>query len=120
MEVLGQGEAGAQPPPFPRLNPDAEEIREAEEAYDQFHWGETGRRRISPRRLPRAPKVLVELGSLEAVTYGTTKAGDGYSHYEHAFGETGGAKPRLAMDPKTKRLWIVGGRYTVTERGIEG
>lgn len=62
----------------------------------------------------------MELGSLEAITYGTAKGGDGFSHYEHAFGEQGGRKPVLAMDPRTKRLWIVGGRYTVTDRGIEG
>jgi hypothetical protein len=86
-------------------------------AYRGFHWGRKPRRivRVKPARRPRE---LVKLGSLEAVTYGTTKGSEGYAHYEHEFGEEGGKKPALAMDPKNKRLHIVGGDYDVEDRGI--
>jgi len=53
------------------------------------------------------------------VVYSTAKHGAKHAHYEHSFGETGKSKPILAMDPKSKRLHVVGGAYTVTRRGIE-
>lgn len=61
----------------------------------------------------------MKLGVLEEVTYRTTKGDTGRASYVHAFGEEGGKKPALAMDPKNKRLHVVGGDYTVTRRGIE-
>lgn len=70
-------------------------------------------RKLSPR-----PKVATELGQLVAVTYRTVKGGE-KAEWEHEFGENGGKLPRLVVDPKTKRLHIVGGDYTVTSAGIE-
>jgi hypothetical protein len=85
--------------------------------YRELHWG------IKPRRMRKVrvegqPKALAELGKLEAVTYATTKRGDGPSSYTHTFGEEGGARPSLAVDTKTRRLHIVGGDYRVESRGI--
>jgi hypothetical protein len=100
------------------MNP--ESLRdEAARLYEGFHWGRPARRRSSVE-LPPRPRELVELGTLEAITYGTRKGSEGLQHYEHAFGETGRAKPRLAMDARTKRLHIVGGGYDVEDRGIVG
>lgn len=96
----------------------ASALERAKEFRKRFHWGRPARRvkqgAVAP--LPKGP--LVQLGKLEAVVYATNKQGDGYSHYEHAFGEEGGRKPDLAVDLDTGRLHIVGGSYRVEERGI--
>jgi len=84
-----------------------------------FHWGRSSRRTLRARPSPR-PRSLVKLGQLEAVTYSTRK-GHGaraFAHWEHEFGEEGGRKPTLAVDPSNKRLHIVGGDYQVEDRGI--
>lgn len=89
----------------------------ARERYRGFHWGRGPRKAVRVATSPR-PGELVELGKLEAVTYSTTKGDEGFEHYEHAFGEDGGKKPVLAMDPDTDRLHVVGGSYRVEDRGI--
>ncbi len=95
-------------------------VAEARRQWEEFHWGRQSRGAPKRANVPIAPEVLVKLGSLEAVTYRTTKGREPVTHYTHEFGETGGKKPTLAMDPETKRLHIIGGGYTVTRRGIEG
>ena len=62
------------------------------------------------------PGVLVHLGALRGVIYSADR-GDGgvrtYIHFmEHA--------PALACDSAGRQLYILGGRYRVTRRGIEG
>ncbi len=89
----------------------------AVEAWEGFHWGRRARK-VKRVRVPERPRELVELGRLEAVTYSTTKGGEGLQHWEHAFGEEGGRKPVLAMDPDNERLHVVGGSYRVEDRGI--
>lgn len=93
------------------------ETRSARERYEGFHWGRPPKKTVRVR-LPKTPRQLVELGKLEAVTYSTKKGKEGLQHYEHAFGEEGGAKPVLAMDAETERLHVVGGAYKVEDRGI--
>jgi hypothetical protein len=107
-----------EPPPF-RLNgpePRSPGVARAQRLYEAMHWG------IPPKRTrhvrTRLPRHLAELGRLESVVYSTNKKGDGPSHYEHSFGEEGGAKPRLAVDAETRDLVIVGGDYDVQARGI--
>lgn len=67
----------------------------------------------------RPPRVLVELGELRALVYraarGTGAAGRRQSYVHHF--ET---PPRLLADPEGRRLFIAGGRFRVTRRGIEG
>lgn len=92
-------------------------LRKARARYEGFHWGRKARRQLKVHLSPR-PRQLVELGKLEAVTYSTKKGREGLQHWEHAFGEEGGTKPRLAMDPDTDRLHIVGGGYRVEDKGI--
>lgn len=67
--------------------------------------------------MPRAPKVATKLGELVAVTYETSKGGE-LAQWHHEFGEEGGTRPDLVVDPKTKRLHIVGGSYDVQAAGI--
>lgn len=98
------------------MNPSAA-IAEAKSFYRDFHWGIPHRKVKRVKVAPR-PRALVKLGKLEGVTYSTNKKGDGFSHYEHAFGEEGGKKPVLAVDVESKKLHVVGGDYKVEDRGI--
>jgi hypothetical protein len=97
-----------------RRNPD-----ELDDFYRETHWGmnPTRRRRTEISDLPRR---LVEMGALEAVIYTTRKGGRKLADYIHHFGEDGKARPRLAVDPKNRRLHIVGGGYDVRPEGIVG
>ncbi len=97
------------------MNPSAAESR-AVEAFEGFHWGRKAKHARRVRVSPR-PRSLATLGKLVAVTY-ATKKGDETAHWEHTFGEEGGRRPVLAVDPDTNRLHIVGGDYRVEDRGI--
>jgi hypothetical protein len=60
---------------------------------------------------------LVHLGALRGLIYSSDKGGYGRPKTYIHFMET---PPRLACDPRGTQLYIVGGRYRVTPRGIEG
>lgn len=98
-----------------RKNP-SDRLSEALEFYQDFHWGEAPNK-IERKRFPKPPKVAVKLGRLHSVTYHTSKGGED-ALWEHEFGEEGGTAPDLVMDPKNKRLHIVGGTYDVQAAGI--
>jgi hypothetical protein len=65
----------------------------------------------------RIPDVLVKLGRLRGLIYTSDKGRCGqprtYVHFMESM-------PLLACDPAGKQLHILGGRYRVTARGIEG
>ncbi len=84
--------------------------------YQGFHWGNPPRRRSNVALSPH-PRELVKLGKAEAIIYSTRK-GSTRGTWQHAFGEEGGAKPILAVDPRSSRLHLVGGDYRVEDRGI--
>lgn len=89
--------------------------------YEKTHWGETGSRASRRLRVPDvSPRItLVELGELVAVTYRTRKGGDvRVVNYHHDFKASD--RPVLAYSSDGKGLYIAGGSYRVTERGIEG
>ena len=68
-------------------------------------------------RRPRPPPVLVQLGRLRGVIYSSDKGRrDRVRTYIHFMEKP----PILASDPAVRQLFIVGGNYRVTERGIEG
>jgi hypothetical protein len=90
---------------------------QARALWQDLHWGLRPRRQLRVRR-PRVGGALTALGRLEAVEYSTAKKGDGPSTYRHEFGEEGGRKPHLAVDPGSKDLHIVSGSYRVERRGI--
>jgi hypothetical protein len=61
------------------------------------------------------PKTLVDLGALRAVIY--TKDGGGNRRtYIHFMAEP----PRLMCSADGRQLYVRGGSYRVTRRGIEG
>jgi hypothetical protein len=63
--------------------------------------------------LPLAP-----VGELRGVIYRPFRAlnGEAPKNYVHFFQRP----PVLAADPAGRRLYIIGGRYRLTPRGIEG
>lgn len=108
------------------LGPEAEEVasalleafadraERAEGECINFKWGD-------PCGEPividfEVPDSLYMVGELVSVTYEQTKAGE-LHWWQHHFEE---AKPVLAYSPETEALYIVGGDYTVEDRGIVG
>jgi len=63
----------------------------------------------------RVPKALMAMGHVEAIAY-RTKHGQKMVLYAHEF--AAGSRPLLAAGPKRNELFLLGGRYHVTERGI--
>jgi hypothetical protein len=63
------------------------------------------------------PNVLVHLGSLKAVIYRSDKGSLGRPKTYIHFMET---PPQLTCNPEGTQMYIIGGRYRVTPRGIEG
>jgi hypothetical protein len=63
------------------------------------------------------PKVLVRLGRLKGLIYSSDRGQQGRPRTFVHFLET---PPMLACDEAGTQLYILGGRYRVTRRGIEG
>ena len=98
----------------------SEDIREALDSgaalYQQFN-------RFPPRKTERVehlrlmPPVAVDLGELVGIIYRADKWQPGKPRTYIHFMEN---RPRLVCNVDGNRLYIVGGSYQVTERGIEG
>lgn len=71
--------------------------------------------RMSCRRL--MPRVLVRLGELRGLIYSSDRGRPTCPRTYIHFMET---PPQLVCDPEGRQLYIVGGRYRITRRGIEG
>lgn len=71
--------------------------------------------RMSCRRL--IPRVLVRLGELRGLIYSSDRGSHGLSRTYIHFMDM---PPHLTCDPSGRQLYIVGGRYRITPRGIEG
>lgn len=87
-------------------------LEKAIKLYENF-------RLSSPNRIPKItidhPKSLMVMGYLDYVGYSTTRDGEAQS-FQHDFHK--GSKPILCVDPDTQKLYLIEGRYRVTERGI--
>ena len=99
-----------------RLGPCQGCLQEGRVLFHLFHRFPAARviRRPCRRLIPR---VLVQLGYLRGLIYSSDKGGHGRLKTYIHFMET---PPRLVCDPQGTQLYIVGGRYRVTPRGIEG
>lgn len=86
--------------------------------YKRVHWGETGKGKMTRSSAPSVEAgQLVELGRLVSVVYLTRKGGDtSETEYEHAFSARD--MPILAFN--RSGLFVLGGSYRITTRGIEG
>ena len=88
----------------------------AQQLFERFHSFRPDRNlRRNCRRL--MPKVLVNLGELRGLIYRSDKGQCGRPRTFIHFMET---PPLLASDASGQQLYIVGGNYRVTSRGIEG
>jgi hypothetical protein len=68
------------------------------------------------RRVDRIlPEVLVDLGALRGVVY-TRDHGDARRTFIHFMDDP----PRLLCDVDGRQLYVLGGSYHITRRGIEG
>jgi hypothetical protein len=87
------------------------ELQKAYKLYEDF-------RESTPKRLHkvifRKPKSLMAMGHLRSVSYDTTRGGK-TELYKHTFAP--GSRPILCAS-EDGWLFLVGGRYEVTERGI--
>lgn len=91
-------------------------LEEGRELYRVFH--NSAERHIVRRRYDRImPKALVDLGSLRGLIYSADRDGCGRVKTFIHFMET---PPRLMCDPQGNQLYVIGGRYRITRRGIEG
>jgi len=95
---------------------------EAQGLYDSFSEGarEYSRRKV---KVPPPPAVLADWGKVVAIEYENDRTGKN-EVYRHKFKKPAkGApdtRPTLCTDPKGRRLYFVGGRYKITEKGIVG
>ena len=91
-------------------------LRNACDTFEQFHC-------FVPQRIDRLPyqrvipKVLVHLGELRGLIYRSDRGQRGRPRTFVHFMES---PTSLACDPRGRQLYIVGGNYQVTPRGIEG
>jgi len=95
---------------------DDDDVDDAVDEYEEFHWGNEADS-IEQIELPDAPKTLVLIGELEGVIYRTAKGQRKQESWVHFHDER--TPPKLAYDPKTHQLYILGGKYRITPRGIE-
>lgn len=65
---------------------------------------------------PKPPRVAMKLGDIVSIVYRTDR-GDGEADYEHKFKKP---LPRLCTGPDGKGLFVAGGGFNVTERGVVG
>ena len=88
----------------------------ARKLFQQFHSFEAPC--VLRRKCRRSmPNVLVNLGQLRGLIYRSDKDQCGTPQTFIHFME---APPLLACDPEGKQLYILGGNYRITARGIEG
>jgi hypothetical protein len=66
--------------------------------------------------VPELPRALAIIGELDFVGYTTVREGV-TERYKHAFRKQ--SRPLLCVSHDGRSLYIVGGRYHFTERGIE-
>lgn len=89
------------------------EVRKAANLYERFSGHEAeeaGRIKVEPM-----PKVGVAIGTIDGIMYTTVR--DGVTEkYIHKFRAKD--KPLFVVSPDGKRLFMVGGNYDFTERGI--
>jgi len=89
------------------------EVRAAARLYSDF----TGHEDISIKKvkIPVLPGTMLQIGEIDGILYSTVR--DGVPEkYIHEFKKK--SRPLFCVSPDGKNIYIVGGRYDFTERGI--
>lgn len=89
------------------------QIREAAQLYADFSGHEP--EIIGELDKPVIPDVLIGIGEIDGIMYSTVRDGV-LEKYIHRF--TKKARPLFAVSPDGKQLFMLGGAYNFTERGI--
>lgn len=91
----------------------AVQVREAADLYERFtgHAAEE----IGRVPAPTMPQVLVAVGECDGILYSTVRDGK-LEKYIHEFKKS--ARPLFCVAPDGSALFLIGGKYTFTERGI--
>ncbi|MGH8744389.1 MAG: hypothetical protein ACREUY_08950, partial [Burkholderiales bacterium] len=80
--------------------------------YEEFtgHGGET----IARIAAPKIPDAVAVIGECDGIMYSTVRDGE-LEKYIHQFKKK--SRPLFCVSPDRK-IWLIGGEYTFTERGI--
>ena len=115
MRCSTWGPALAGPVGPPEGGPHDTAVRSAATLYQQFtRMPARSIERVAHARL--MPPVVLEIGRLAGLVYRSSKWVGRPRTYIHVMDDP----PRLVSDVTGRRLFIVGGSYRVTPRGIEG
>lgn len=99
-----------------RCPPPPNRLRSACELFERFHCFPAWQlARLPCRRV--IPRLLVRLGELRGLIYQSDRGQQGCRRPFVHFLEN---PAQLACDPQGRQLYILGGNYRVTQRGIEG
>lgn len=87
-------------------------VRKAKTLYEKFRESKATRARTITVKLPKAVAIM---GYCNAIEYETTHGGKAQA-YRHKFAK--GSRALLCAGPGKNQLYLIGGRFRVTERGI--
>lgn len=89
------------------------DVRKAAELFTDFTGHDDPR--LSKIRIPQMPKAVLAIGQVDGIMYSTVR--DNVAEkYIHEFRKS--SRPLLAASPDGKQLYLIGGSYDFTERGI--
>lgn len=89
-------------------------VRKAAALYTDF-TGHTDPQ-LTKVSVPQIPKAVVAIGQIDGIMYSTVR--DGVAEkYIHRFRKN--SRPLLTAAPDGKQLYVIGGSYNFTDRGIE-
>jgi hypothetical protein len=89
------------------------DIEKAADLYERFSGHEA--EEVGRVTVPPLPKVGVAIGEVDGILYSTVRDGK-HEKYIHKFHKAD--KPLFVVSPDGKTLFLIGGCYTFTERGI--
>jgi hypothetical protein len=95
-----------------KINAKHSDVKKALTLYKEFREAPAKRGRSVQIKMP---KVVMVMGNVRFIGYDTTRGGS-TELYKHDF--AAGSRPILCVDGTNGQLFIIEGRYHVTERGI--
>jgi hypothetical protein len=112
MKRIKQFGSAERPLPTP-LRQDVEHGKKLYRTFNDFEASQT----ITVKQSRLIPPVVVDLGELVGIIYRSDKGQPGQPQAYIHFMQT---PPRLVSNIEGTQLYIVGGSYQITPRGIEG
>lgn len=88
-------------------------VDQAADLYERFSGHDP--EEIGRVSVPKVPRVGVAIGEVDGILYSTIRDGK-FEKYIHKFHKKD--RPMFVVSPDGKQLFLIGGNYTFTERGI--